>query len=210
MKHELSLTGISALTAVVVSVWTTLATQALGAITVYRNDFAAWSAVVGSVTTIDFVDDGPLGEIQPDHYAAQGMTLDLLLGGPMGFTLIDNTWPQTPGYFRDNGGLMGWGWAGTHLVYEFSEPIHEFAVGPVRYGGNGAHYYFYLGDVLLLSYMDQNFAEFGTTGFVTDFAFDRFSSFANSVDDIYFPTIPAPSTAILLLLSAGARRRRIR
>lgn len=207
MKHELSLTGISALTAVVVSVWTTLAQ---GAITVYRNDFAAWSAVVGSVTTIDFVDDGPLGEIQPDHYAAQGMTLDLLLGDPMAFTLMANSNPPALPTFRDNGGLMGWGWAGTHLVYEFSEPIHEFAVGPVRYGGNGAHYYFYLGDVLLLSYYDQNTAEFGTTGFVTDFAFDRFSSFANSVDDIYFPTIPAPSTALLLLLSTGARRRRIR
>lgn len=210
MKHELSLTGISALTAVVVSVWTTLVSPAHGAITVYRNDFAAWSAAVGPVTTIDFVDDGPLGEIQPDHYAAQGMTLDLLLGDPMAFSLMANSNPPALPTFRDNGGLRGWGWRGTHLVYEFNEPIHSFAVGPIRYGGNHALYYFYLGDVLLLNHQDSNQAEYGTTGFVTDFAFDRFSSFSGIVDDIYFPTIPAPSTAILLLLSAGARRRRIR
>jgi hypothetical protein len=182
------------------------------ALTVFVNQLDAWRAAAGATTTVDFVEPGPAGYIYADHYISQGLTLDL------SWTPTDpqysywyrltNDSPGYAGQFHDNGGLKGVTPMNPALAFEFTEPIYSFARTAPATQASSFYCYFYLGDEQVGFFTYSHAA--GTIGAVSDVPFDRVATSMGLVDDIHFGVVPAPSTAILLLLSTCARRSRVR
>lgn len=186
--------------------------QGYASITGFVNQLDAWRAAAGATTTVDFVEPGPASWLLADHYISQGVTLDLSWAP----TSISASWNRltndSPGYagqFHDNGGLLGYAKGfNPALAFIFSEPIYSFAVTATTYSGQPFYFYFYLGDEQV-GFFNYRYS-IDTLGGVSTVPFDRVATSMGRVDDIHFGVVPAPSTAILLLLSTCARRSRVR
>ena len=183
------------------------------ALTVFVNQLDAWRAAAGATTTVDFVEPGPPAWVFADHYISQGVTLDLSWAPSSppysNWNRLTNDSPGYAGQFHDNGGLLGVAPGfNSALAFVFSEPIYSFARTATATQANSFYCYFYLGDEQVGFFSYNYFA--GTIGAVSDVPFDRVATSFIKVDDIHFGVVPAPSTAILLLLSTCARRSRVR
>ena len=183
------------------------------ALTVFVNQLDAWRAAAGATTTVDFVEPGPPAWVFADHYISQGVTLDLSWAPSSppysNWNRLTNDSPGYAGQFHDNGGLLGYAKGfNPALAFIFSEPIYSFAVTATTYSGQPFYFYFYLGDEQV-GFFNYRYS-IDTLGGVSTVPFDRVATSMVRVDDIHFGVVPAPSTAILLLLSTCARRSRVR
>ena len=195
MRHANLVTAVCAM----------LAAPLDASITTFLDQKASWLSAAGPTTFLDFIPANGQQQVVPnDTYAGLGLTLD---SAPAGFQLSLSSLSE----FQD-----GWGLVVQNAFspnFSFAQPIDAFALDMFKSPTGFVTCLFYSGGVIVgtstITVPINSFAGYHHFGWTTDFQFDQVTVAMFGVDNIYFPTIPAPPVvAILALTGLGLRRRR--
>ncbi len=163
---------------------------------------SAWFAAAPGYESVTFTGFAEGTQIT-NQYASQGVVL--------GF-------PGSTGNFTQNNDFMyqqdGWGIVGNgSITASFAVPMHAFAM----YYPGDARFRFYSGATQLHFAQFYNSGSNNFAGFTSDIPFDRVvisayepQNFGIFADNMYFSTVPSPTSVALLALSAMANTRRRR